>query len=91
MSKTFTIFIQPDPEDGGYVATVSGLPDIVGQGETEKEAFENVAKALAFTLEEPRMYTDENLAMFANEDRILPELQERFRRSLKREPRRFGR
>jgi predicted RNase H-like HicB family nuclease len=26
------------PEDGGYVATVPGMPGVVGQGETEEEA-----------------------------------------------------
>ena len=45
------VVINPDPEDGGYVATVPSLPGVVGQGETEGEAFEDVKAALEFTLE----------------------------------------
>jgi len=91
MTKRLLILIEPDPEDGGFVARVPDLPGVVGQGRTEKEAFEDIAKLLAFTLEEVREYTDEDLAMFAQEDELPPDLEERFRRSLKREPRLFGR
>jgi antitoxin HicB len=49
--KKFVVVINPDPEDGGYVATVPSLPGVVGQGETEEEAFEGVKAALQFTLE----------------------------------------
>ncbi len=49
--RKFVVVINPDPEDGGYVATVPSLPGVVGQGETEEEAFEDVKVALEFTLE----------------------------------------
>jgi antitoxin HicB len=49
--KRLVVVINSDPEDGGYVATVPSLPGVVGQGETEEEAFEDVKAALEFTLE----------------------------------------
>jgi antitoxin HicB len=49
--KRLVVVIKPDPEDGGYVATVPSLPGVVGQGETEDEASEAVKAALEFTLE----------------------------------------
>ena len=49
--KRLVVVINPDPEDGGYVATVPSLPGVVGQGETEEEAFEDVKAALEFTLD----------------------------------------
>jgi antitoxin HicB len=49
--KKLVVVINPDPEDGGYVATVPSLPGVVGQGETEEGAFEDVKAALEFTLE----------------------------------------
>ena len=47
----FTIVVEPDKEDGGYVAYVRTLPGVVGQGETETEAVEDATAALNFTLE----------------------------------------
>ena len=73
------------------MARVPDLPSVVEQDRTEKVAFEVIAKVLASTLEEVREHTDEDLAMFAREDELPPDLEERFRRSLKREPRLFGR
>lgn len=49
--RRFAVVIHPDHEDGGFVATVPSLPGVVGQGETEEEAFEDVKTALEFTLE----------------------------------------
>lgn len=43
-----------DPEDGGFVATLPSLPGVVGQGETEDEALEDIREALEFTLESMR-------------------------------------
>jgi antitoxin HicB len=50
--RRFAVVVHPDREDGGFVATVPSLPGVVGQGETEEEAFKDVAEALAFTLED---------------------------------------
>jgi antitoxin HicB len=49
--RRLVVVINPDLEDGGYVATVPSLPGVVGQGETEEEAFEDAREALVFTLE----------------------------------------
>jgi antitoxin HicB len=49
--RKLVVVVNPDPEDGGYVATVPGLPGVVGQGETEEEALEDVKVAVEFTLE----------------------------------------
>lgn len=49
--RRFAVAIHPDPEDGGYVASIPSLPGVYGQGETEEEALEDVRAALEFTLE----------------------------------------
>ncbi len=49
--RRFAVAIHPDPEDGGYVASIPSLPGVYGQGETEDEALEDVREALEFTLE----------------------------------------
>ena len=35
---TYTIILEPDPEEGGYTVTVPALPGCVTQGETIEEA-----------------------------------------------------
>jgi antitoxin HicB len=42
----FAVIVKPDPKDGGFVATVPGLPGVVGHGETEEEALEDARAAL---------------------------------------------
>ncbi|WP_273843183.1 type II toxin-antitoxin system HicB family antitoxin [Rubrobacter calidifluminis] len=49
--RRFAVAIHPDPEDGGFVASIPSLPGVYGQGETEEEALEDVKAALEFTLE----------------------------------------
>lgn len=49
--RRFAVAIHPDPEDGGYVASIPSVPGVYGQGETEEEALEDVREALEFTLE----------------------------------------
>lgn len=49
--RRFAVAIHHDPEDGGFFATLPSLPGVVGQGETEDEAFEDAREALSFTLE----------------------------------------
>lgn len=44
--QQFAIIVKPDPEKGGFVATVPGNPDILVHGETEKAALENARMAL---------------------------------------------
>ncbi len=52
MTRRFLVVVVPDPEDGGYVASVPALPGVYGQGETEEEAFEDAKAALTFTLDD---------------------------------------
>lgn len=35
---TYTLLLEPDPEEGGYTVTVPALPGVVTQGETLEEA-----------------------------------------------------
>jgi len=35
---TYTIILEPDPDEGGYTVTVPALPGCVTQGETIEEA-----------------------------------------------------
>jgi predicted RNase H-like HicB family nuclease len=59
MTRRFIAAVFVDPEDGGYVATVSGMPGVVGQGETEEEAYEDVTKALEFHLKSMAEFGEE--------------------------------
>jgi predicted RNase H-like HicB family nuclease len=56
MTRRFIAAVFADPEDGGYVATV---PGVVGQGETEEEAYEDVTKALEFHLKSMAEFGEE--------------------------------
>lgn len=42
----YQVEIEPDPEDGGYVAEVSGLPGCITQGDTFEETLEMAADAV---------------------------------------------
>lgn len=44
------VVVEPDLEDGGYIATTPSLADVVGQGETKREALADLEEALDFTL-----------------------------------------
>lgn len=44
--QQFAVVVRPDPEDEGFVATVPGLPGVVGRGQTEEEALEHARAAL---------------------------------------------
>lgn len=59
MTRRFRAAVFVDPEDGGYVATVPGMPGVVGQGETEEEAYEDVTKALEFHLKSMAEFGEE--------------------------------
>ncbi len=49
--RDYPIVIEPDPEAGGYVVSCSILKGCVSQGETEKEALENIKDAFKTYLE----------------------------------------
>lgn len=42
----YTIAIDKDELDGGYIATVMELPGCMSQGETEIEALKNIVDAI---------------------------------------------
>lgn len=44
--QQFAIIVKPDPENGGFVATVPGTPDVLVYGETEEAVVENAKMAL---------------------------------------------
>lgn len=44
--KEYTVLIEPDLEDGGYVVECLGIPGCFSQGETRDEAVENIKDAI---------------------------------------------
>jgi predicted RNase H-like HicB family nuclease len=48
---TFTVTVDEDPLDGGFVAACRELPGCVSQGETEEEAVHNLAEAIIGVVE----------------------------------------
>ena len=47
----FNVILKPDPEDDGYNISCPALPGCHSQGDTEKEAIENIKDAIAGCLE----------------------------------------
>lgn len=45
-SWSFTVRTTPDETDGGYVASIDGLPGCISDGATEEEALEGLAEAM---------------------------------------------
>ena len=45
------VVIQPDPQDGGYVASCPALPGCHSQGETVAEARRNIRDAIRLCLD----------------------------------------
>ena len=48
---TYSILLQPDPDEGGYTVTVTDLPGIVTQGESFEEALAMARDAIALHVE----------------------------------------
>ena len=46
----FVVNVRPDPEDGGYIAATPMLAGVYGQGNTKRQAVDDLEEALAFTL-----------------------------------------
>lgn len=40
------VIVRADPKGAGFVATVEGVPDIIGRGETEEEAYQDLRPEL---------------------------------------------
>ncbi len=49
--KSYTVVLAPDPNLGGYYATVPAMPGAVSQGETREETLANVRDAMEGSLE----------------------------------------
>ena len=47
----YTIFLEPDPDEGGYTVTVPALPGCVTQGETIEEAIAMAIDAIRLYIE----------------------------------------
>jgi antitoxin HicB len=45
-ARTYTIFLDPDFEEGGYTVTVPALPGCVTQGESIEECIERAREAI---------------------------------------------
>ena len=52
MTRNFTVVLEPDLIDGGYVVRVPALPGCVTQGDTVDEALANIREAIALVLED---------------------------------------
>ncbi len=50
--RRYTVVLEPDAEEGGYVVRVPALPGCVTQGETVAEALENARDVIGLWLEE---------------------------------------
>jgi antitoxin HicB len=48
---TYSVLLQPDPDEGGYTVSVPELPGIVTQGETFEEALAMARDAIALHVE----------------------------------------
>ena len=47
----FRVIVEPDLEDGGFVASTPALKGVYGQGKTEEEAMRDFQVALDFTMQ----------------------------------------
>lgn len=47
----YRIVLEPDPEDGGYVAHCPALPGCYSQGDTKEEALSNISEAIEAYIE----------------------------------------
>ena len=50
MSRTYTVVLDPDPEEGGYTVTVPALPGVVTQGDAVQQCLGRVREAIALHL-----------------------------------------
>ena len=55
--RTFTAYIEFDPETNLYVGTIPGIPGAHTQGVTLDELHDNLKEVLALCLEEPRSFS----------------------------------
>jgi antitoxin HicB len=49
---TYSIVLDPDPDEGGYTVTVPALPGCVTEGNSVEECMANAREAIALYIEE---------------------------------------
>ncbi len=56
MSETrkFTIRLEKDPDSGWYSVQCIEIPEAISQGETKREALQNIKEAIGLVLEDRR-------------------------------------
>lgn len=52
--RQYTIFLEPDLEEGGYTVTVPALPGCITQGDTIEQCIERAREAIAGYIESLR-------------------------------------
>jgi antitoxin HicB len=50
MSRTYTVVLDPDADEGGYTVTVPALPGVVTQGDTVEQCIARAQEAIALHL-----------------------------------------
>jgi antitoxin HicB len=55
MSYSFSVILEPQP-DGGFTVLVPALPEVVTEGETEREALVNAEEAIRAVLDYRRAH-----------------------------------
>ena len=50
--RTFSIVVDPDPNEGGFTVTVPALPGCITQGESIEECLANAREAIALYIED---------------------------------------
>jgi antitoxin HicB len=50
--RTYSIVVDPDPDEGGFTVTVPSLPGCITQGETIDECVVNAQEAISLYLED---------------------------------------
>jgi antitoxin HicB len=49
--RSYTILLDPDPEEGGFTVTVPALPGVITQGETVDACIERAREAISLHIE----------------------------------------
>jgi antitoxin HicB len=55
MSYSFSVILEPQP-DGGFTVLVPALPEVVTEGDTERQALQNAEEAIRAVLDHRRAH-----------------------------------
>lgn len=67
--RRYSVLLIPDPDEGGYTATVPTLPGCITEGDTMAEVMENVRDAIRLYVEDMETYGEP-----VPEERTTPQL-----------------